>query len=211
MNNISRNEARSLGLPRYFTGVPCKHGHLDERTVCDGRCISCKNAVHWRWEQANPDKITAYRSRDSWKQSRYNSVKRYNDKESTRQRHATYYLENRESKLNYVKQYAAENPDKPRQHKRNYKARKKDADGYHTAEQINTVGEEQNWLCANPSCRVPILDNYHVDHETPLSRHGTNDIDNIQLLCPTCNHRKGSKPYSAWLREVLPRRNTIHN
>jgi hypothetical protein len=38
---ISRREARAAGLRRYFTGVPCKHGHICERTI-SGVCVDCQ-------------------------------------------------------------------------------------------------------------------------------------------------------------------------
>jgi len=31
------------------------------------------------------------------------------------------------------------------------------------------------------------------DHDVPLSRGGGNQVENIQLLCKTCNLRKGNK------------------
>lgn len=37
---ISRAEAKARGLTRYFTGKPCKHGHIAERRV-EGGCIEC--------------------------------------------------------------------------------------------------------------------------------------------------------------------------
>jgi hypothetical protein len=40
MEIISKKEAKDLGLNRYFTGKPCKHGHLSERYMCNG-CVSC--------------------------------------------------------------------------------------------------------------------------------------------------------------------------
>lgn len=36
-------EARQLGLPRYFTGVECKRGHLSERYSNGGQCVACDN------------------------------------------------------------------------------------------------------------------------------------------------------------------------
>lgn len=39
----SRSEARSLGVNRYFTGIPCRHGHVAERSI-QGFCIECKKA-----------------------------------------------------------------------------------------------------------------------------------------------------------------------
>ena len=37
---ISPSEARALGLKRYFTGKPCKHGHVAERKI-NGNCVDC--------------------------------------------------------------------------------------------------------------------------------------------------------------------------
>lgn len=39
-------------------------------------------------------------------------------------------------------------------------------------------------------CGVMLYKKYHIDHKTPISRGGTNDLENLQLLCPTCNLRK---------------------
>ncbi len=44
MQIISRTQAASLGLKRYYTGQPCVHGHLDERMVSNWRCIKCLKA-----------------------------------------------------------------------------------------------------------------------------------------------------------------------
>ena len=38
---ITRADALAAGLTRFFTGKPCKHGHLSERTSCNGGCIAC--------------------------------------------------------------------------------------------------------------------------------------------------------------------------
>lgn len=39
---IPRKTAISEGLPRYFTGKPCKHGHITERKLSNGECIGCR-------------------------------------------------------------------------------------------------------------------------------------------------------------------------
>jgi hypothetical protein len=41
MEIISRNEALLAGKSRYFTGVPCRNGHIAERYVNQGQCIGC--------------------------------------------------------------------------------------------------------------------------------------------------------------------------
>lgn len=39
--NPARQEALRTGQPHYFTGKPCKHGHVAERFTKDGGCIKC--------------------------------------------------------------------------------------------------------------------------------------------------------------------------
>ena len=42
---ISRGLARERGLARYFTGKPCKHGHVAERLLSNGDCIVCATLI----------------------------------------------------------------------------------------------------------------------------------------------------------------------
>jgi len=37
----SRAEAKATGATHYFTGRPCKHGHVDRRTTTQARCAEC--------------------------------------------------------------------------------------------------------------------------------------------------------------------------
>lgn len=39
---ISRKEAIDNGLPSYFTGLPCKYGHISKRGVVAGNCYQCE-------------------------------------------------------------------------------------------------------------------------------------------------------------------------
>jgi len=41
---VTRKEAIAKGLKRYFTGKPCKRGHLGVRYVADRQCIVCHQA-----------------------------------------------------------------------------------------------------------------------------------------------------------------------
>lgn len=36
-----RHDAASAGRTRYFTGEPCRNGHIAERFVSSGGCIEC--------------------------------------------------------------------------------------------------------------------------------------------------------------------------
>lgn len=43
---ITRAEAKTLGLKRYYTGVPCTNGHISERQTSSGACIACKSVAN---------------------------------------------------------------------------------------------------------------------------------------------------------------------
>lgn len=42
MEPISRSEALEKGLTRFFTGKPCKRGHIAERSSTGGQCRECE-------------------------------------------------------------------------------------------------------------------------------------------------------------------------
>jgi len=45
MEIISRKDARQKGLVRYYTGKPCKHGHICERYVAGWGCLICNHLL----------------------------------------------------------------------------------------------------------------------------------------------------------------------
>lgn len=45
MEIINRSEALRTGLTKYFTGIPCKNGHVSYRYVQSGTCEMCVNGV----------------------------------------------------------------------------------------------------------------------------------------------------------------------
>lgn len=56
MRLISREGAKALGLVRYFTSNPCKHGHVAERYVSTMACVECNRgrASHHQAQKAHP-------------------------------------------------------------------------------------------------------------------------------------------------------------
>jgi len=64
---ISKKEAKALGLKKYFTGEPCKHGHICERYTSSMLCIECrgprtKEKDRMKWRRAHDPE---YRERNN--------------------------------------------------------------------------------------------------------------------------------------------------
>lgn len=168
-------EARALGLNRYFTGKPCKNGHVSPRKVSHNECLVCsKNAIR-NWRRAHADRV-----------NEQNRARYYADLEK-----------GRKQKRDGNKRRRRENPDKARiRDKINNRAgyaRRKGAIGKYSQNDIDRIREQQKDRCAY--CRMRLRGMGHVDHIVALSSGGINWPRNLQLLCAGCNcSKKASDP-----------------
>lgn len=55
----TRAEAVATGVIRFFTGKPCKRGHISERYIWGG-CIECVKIMQAAWAAKNTDKLLEY-------------------------------------------------------------------------------------------------------------------------------------------------------
>ena len=82
----------------------------------------------------------------------------------------------------------------------NRRLRIKGTGGRHTASELELMFEQQNNSCEY--CKKHLFktgkNKYHVDHIHAVALGVTNNIGNIQLLCPTCNKNKHAKPYAEY-------------
>lgn len=97
MNIISRKEAKKKGLAHYFTGKPCKHGHISKRRVSNSTCFECHLKTNKNWREANP---------------RYMGEWYLDNKEYALAKRGERYLEKRDEILARCKQYRDSNRDK---------------------------------------------------------------------------------------------------
>lgn len=65
MKIISAREAFNKGLTRYFTGNPCKNGHIVERMISNGNCVECLNEK--TSERRKRDKKDIYEATKVWR------------------------------------------------------------------------------------------------------------------------------------------------
>jgi hypothetical protein len=206
---VTRADALARGLTRYFTGKPCKHGHLSERTSCNGGCIACnaisiaalyysesaeqraaRQARTTAWKDAHRDQVRAEgRAYSRANRDKANAWKVTNrDKVNAAEREAR--LRDPEAYKSRINKYLATDKGKYGQRARtqNYQASRRGADGSHTREEIWALYDAQNGECVY--CRVSLKNGYHADHIQPVSKGGSNWITNIQLTCASCNVRK---------------------
>lgn len=104
-----------------------------------------------------------------------------------------YYWTNPERFREMASQRRRDNPEQMKIDKANRRARLKKVPGKWTAADIAFMMKNQKKKCAHSWCRRSLKDGYHCDHVIPLAKGGTNEPNNLQLLCAPCNLSKNAK------------------
>lgn len=81
------------------------------------------------------------------------------------------------------------NPDRVREMRRNYRARKNGALGHFTDQEWRDLCAQYGNVCLACGSSAPLT----ADHVVPLTRGGSDTIDNIQPLCAVCNSKKRAR------------------
>ncbi|MGH8220894.1 MAG: HNH endonuclease [Steroidobacteraceae bacterium] len=145
-----------------------------------------------RWHRNNPDRVRAAMRRHDAKRKGARKLERILNRETVYARSRRWVLLNPELVRSYYRNYRVAHPEKVREADRNNKARRRGAAQKHTASDIAALFVRQQGLCAY--CRAGLVRSgpgrFHVDHDVPLVRGGSNGPENLALACPSCNLRK---------------------
>ena len=185
MEIITQSAARSQGLKRYYTGKPCRRGHIDERMVVDSYCLSCK-----RQRELTSAGSKAYRRR------------RYVEKRDTILSEAKAQYAITGPKTEYTAKWRKDNAEKIKQYR-------KDNAGlyaYHAASRRRLVRlATPSWADLDrikaiylEAARLTVDTGipHHVDHIIPIKHHlvcGLHVPDNLQILKAYDNQTKNNK------------------
>ena len=169
-------EARAIGAQRYFTGAPCKRGHVSERYSNYGHCVQCDN------ERVKP------------KEQRAKAIKSYYESNKDKCMAATKkWKKSVGIGYEYTKKYRAKNPFTMHF----FNAKRYAAKLQRTPSWLNAG----HWLeieCVYKYCSAlrQIGLKYEVDHIVPLQGQLVSGLHapwNLQLLTQSENASKGNR------------------
>jgi 5-methylcytosine-specific restriction endonuclease McrA len=141
---------------------------------------AARNAANKLWLELNKERATEL-AREYYRQNRDRILERSNKR----------YEEKGEEIRARLTAYRAAYPERRRAIDARMRVKRLSAPGSHTAADISNLMKLQRGKCV--VCKCNIRKSYHVDHIQPLAKGGSNDRDNLQLLCPPCNKRKHAR------------------
>ena len=165
----------------------CRNCQVETERYASGNCKPCSRAIAKAYYAENRDKFVAYYAEN-------------------RDKYSAYYAANREKFVAYSTAWRAANPGRKRAHdatyrannlesrrinRQNYDARKRENGGTLSKGLADKLFSLQRGKCA--CCKLPLGDDYHLDHIIPISMGGPNIDKNIQLLRARCNISKHAK------------------
>lgn len=213
MQIMLRAEAKSLGFKRYYTGKPCKHGHVALREVANGTCVTCS--------YEHPSRKTEQaRARNKISQDKYN--KKFPEAKSKSQE--KYYYSNlefiREKNRAYSARFRNSNRDLANERNKAWKKKNKEKVAAYSAEYLKKYRDTEvgraskrvsgakrrainklatpSWNDMNKVKKIyrELPDGMAVDHIIPLVSEfvcGLHVEYNLQYLTKSENSIKGNR------------------
>lgn len=216
MECISRRDAIQQGLTKYYTGKPCRRGHIAERYTA-GACVQCVSERKAELYQQRREQVLAYMKVQGavyrknnpekraenlrrWRtknRSRVNELsrKRYaNDPERRREIAKTSFWRRREQERLRAKGYRATNKGKINYYTGKRKAARLQRTPSWLTPEDKWLIEEVYDLAAKRTQATGVA--WHVDHKYPLrgkTVSGLHVPSNLQVILGSENSRKGNR------------------
>ena len=205
----ARKEAKDKGESRYFTGKPCRHGHIADRITASGSCVACIKEREQGYSQKSRAK-----NGERIKQAK----KKYCDenKDKTRARCRAWYLANRAKAIQRTADWKKANPEQAKIHAREGNIRNAPTKAMHVANRRAMKASATPAWADHDAIKsvykhVPFLDKicgvkHHVDHIIPLNGENVCGLHveyNLQILPAAINVAKGNRlveDMSEWLQ-----------
>ena len=176
MKIVSRAKAKEQGLKRYFTGKPCKRGHVCERQVSNKTCVQCQQDRVAKYQQTSENYRRYHKS--------YAHEWYLKNQELTKSRSRAWQQHNREAANASKAKWAKAHPELARYYVR--------------LRQSRLLQRTPPWadLEAIKAFYESCPDGYHVDHYYPLqgeSCSGLHVLENLRHIPAEENLSKGNK------------------
>jgi 5-methylcytosine-specific restriction endonuclease McrA len=167
-------------------------------------CRLCRRGKIWEsrhrhWDTyRDANKEASRQWRQNHPESKHLSNKAYNriyqekNREKYREQSKAYYEANRDRLKEQKHIYRRNNLEAYAVREANRRAHKARAGGSFTQQEWHELCAYYEYTCLRCGRQEPDIE-LTVDHVVPLSRGGTNDIDNLQPLCRACNTSKHAK------------------
>ena len=186
-----RAAALEKGLTRYFTGRPCKHGHVAERNAKSGECVVCSLARQAKWRRDNPEAVKVL------DKERYG---RYRDKLVAK-----------------AKEYREKNPEVVAERSKRWRERNRHKRAAaQMARQARKIQATPPWLNDAHNewfdCiyQAAMNTGVHVDHIVPLNNKAVCGLHvpwNLQLMTQSANSKKSNNLMD--VTPIIPAQNNI--
>lgn len=161
--------------------------------------VGCSHALQrlkTKLYQIEAKKDPIYYARLQEKRSEYWQNNKHRFKDSVSEWAKAHYLKNKSRILESNRQYWLIHPELRRECKARRRAREYNAIGSHTSEEWELLKKLYDYTCLKCFRSEPNI-KLTADHKIPLSKGGSDNIDNIQPLCGRCNSSKATKVWFA--------------